>query len=100
MKAIQYCKPGSKWSGIGNIIQGHIDPLGFSTVRAYAGHGVGTRFHMSPYILHFANTDDSYGEMKPGNIFTIEPMINEGTDASEIWDDEWTVATGDGLRSA
>ena len=45
MKAIKYCKPGAMYREIGNVIAGHAEPLGYSVVRTYAGHGVGRLFH-------------------------------------------------------
>jgi len=45
MKAIEYCKPGAMYRDCGNIIAGHVEPLGFSVVRSYQGHGTGTSFH-------------------------------------------------------
>lgn len=68
-------------------------------VRTYTGHGVGKHFHCSPNVPHFANNKTS-GFMKEGHIFTIEPMINQGTWKDVLWPDNWTAVTGDGKRSA
>ena len=99
MKAIEICKPGVKISEIGNVIGEYIEEEGFSVVKNYIGHGIGKLFHTLPNVLHYKN-NNAFGVMKPGNIFTIEPMINEGTHKNIKWDDNWTVVTEDGKRSA
>ena len=75
MKSIEYCKPGSMYREVGNIISNHVEPLGFSVVRTYCGHGVGAAFHGPPNIPHYAK-NKAVGFMKKGHVFTIEPMIN------------------------
>ena len=99
MKAIEICQPGVKFSEIGNVIGEYIEEEGFSVVRNYLGHGIGKLFHTFPNIYHYKN-NNAKGIMKPGNIFTIEPMINEGTHKNIKWGDNWTVVTEDGKRSA
>jgi methionyl aminopeptidase len=75
MKAIEYCKPGAMYREVGNIISSHVEPMGFSVVRSYTGHGVGKIFHTAPNIPHYSK-NKAVGFMKPGHVFTIEPMIN------------------------
>lgn len=75
MKSIEYCKPGSMYREVGNVISNHVEPLGFSVVRTYCGHGVGSTFHGPPNIPHYAK-NKAVGFMKKGHVFTIEPMIN------------------------
>ena len=99
MKAIEICKPGVKFSEIGEVINDYIDQENLSVVRDYTGHGIGKLFHTAPDILHYRK-NKSHGVMKPGNIFTIEPMINEGNWKSTTWLDNWTAVTTDGKRSA
>ena len=99
MKAIAHCKPGSMYRELGNIISKHAEPLGFSVVRRYQGHGVGRNFHQAPMVPHYAG-NKAVGFMKPGHIFTIEPMINEGVHNDITWNDNWTATTSDGKRSA
>eukprot|EP01132_Coremiostelium_polycephalum_P006259 gene6259-7796_t len=98
-KAIKILKPGVLFREIGDVIQKHSTAHGFSVVRNYCGHGIGKYFHCNPNILHYAK-NKSVGVMKAGHIFTIEPMINEGTWKDEVWPDAWTVSTLDGKRSA
>ena len=75
MKAIEYCRPGNMYRECGNIIAGHVEPLGYSVVRSYTGHGVGKMFHQAPQVPHYSR-NKAVGFMKPGHVFTIEPMIN------------------------
>ena len=99
MKSIEYCKPGAMYRECGNIISQHVEPLGFSVVRSYQGHGTGASFHQAPKVPHYAN-NKAVGFMKPGHIFTIEPMINAGIWKDVTWNDKWTSTTTDGQRSA
>lgn len=98
-KAIAICKPGVKYQEIGGVIEDHITPLGYTTAKDFVGHGIGSLFHTNPNILHYRNTQAN-GEMAPGHVFTIEPMICEGTALPLHWPDDWTATTKDGKRSA
>ena len=99
MKAIEICKPGTRFSEIGDVINDYVEQDHFSVVKDITGHGIGKLFHTIPYILHYRKNKMD-GIMKPGNIFTIEPMINEGGWKCKLWNDNWTVVTLDGKRSA
>jgi methionyl aminopeptidase len=96
--AIDYCKPGQPYNGIGKIISDYIKPYGYTTVEHFCGHGIGKVFHTTPNILHYPNNEP--GKMEVGHIFTIEPMICEGTKKHLDWKDGWTATTRDGMRSA
>ncbi|SPO22019.1 related to MAP1 - methionine aminopeptidase [Ustilago trichophora] len=98
--AINICGPGVPYGEIGRVIQPIAESQGCAVVKNYTGHGISNCFHAAPTIYHHA-TKKSYGIMKPGHIFTIEPMLNLGTEWRDIsWPDDWTVATVDGARSA
>jgi methionyl aminopeptidase len=84
---------------IGNIISKHVEPKGYSVVKSYTGHGVGRIFHLAPQVPHYKN-NKAVGFMKPGHVFTIEPMINMGVYKDFTWNDDWTSSTQDGQRSA
>jgi methionyl aminopeptidase len=84
---------------VGNTIARHVEPLGFSVVRSYIGHGIGRMFHCAPNVPHYKN-NKAKGFMRAGHIFTIEPMINEGSHGDFTWKDRWTSSTVDGKRSA
>ena len=96
--AIEYCKPGQPYKGIGSIIEDYIKPYGYTSVRHFCGHGIGKVFHTTPNVLHYKNSEP--GRMEVGHCFTIEPMICEGTAAHLDWKDGWTATTKDGKRSA
>lgn len=85
-------------SDIGLAIHAVADAYGYDTVRHYRGHGIGVDFHCAPFVKHFRNDDRL--ELQSGMVFTIEPMITEGKQECEEWDDDWTVVTKDGGRAA
>lgn len=98
---IKQVKPNVRFGMIGYAISKFIDALGnYSVVEKFCGHGTGVDFHEAPNILHRDNYD--HGDfMKPGMIFTIEPMINEGSKEAVIDEsDGWTARTIDGKLSA
>jgi methionyl aminopeptidase len=97
--AIQACKPGVAFRSLGDIIEKHAKQNGCSVVRSFCGHGVGKFFHCAPQVAHYAR-NKSPGIMKPGMVFTIEPMINLGTYRDVQWPDDWTAVTADGKLSA
>lgn len=99
IKACQYVEPGKAYKSLGAIMEDHIEPLGFSTVRNFCGHGIGSVFHTTPNILHYRNSEPN-GQMTAGHTFTIEPMICEGSAKVLNWPDGWTATTIDGKRSA
>lgn len=96
---IKEVKPNAPLGNIGAVIQNYAEAQGFSVVRDYCGHGIGTAFHEPPQVLHYgeANTGE---KLRPGMIFTIEPMINAGTHQVRILDDCWTAITKDHKLSA
>ncbi|KAK6587693.1 methionine aminopeptidase with MYND finger at N-terminus [Cryptosporidium xiaoi] len=98
-ESIKICKPGTMYREIGNLIQSICDKNGLSVVRTYCGHGIGTLFHCAPNVPHYKN-NKAVGKMKPGHVFTIEPMINIGRYEDITWPDDWTSVTIDGKRSA
>jgi methionyl aminopeptidase len=99
MNAIKILKPGIKLGDIGYEIQSFIEEKGFSVVRDFCGHGIGTVFHESPNILHYGKRNTGI-ELKPGMTFTIEPMINAGKYDVKILTDGWTAVTKDKSLSA
>jgi methionyl aminopeptidase len=99
MKSIDICKPDVMYRQCGKVISEHVEPLGFSVVRTYCGHGIGKLFHCNPNVPHYKGNKTN-GFMKPGHIFTIEPMINAGKWKDGLWNDNWAACTIDGQRSA
>jgi methionyl aminopeptidase len=84
---------------VGNVIGKYIEENGLSVTRTYTGHGVGKLFHSAPNVPHYKG-NKATGFMKEGHVFTIEPMINQGTYKDILWKDDWTAVTADGQRSA
>jgi methionyl aminopeptidase len=98
-RGIAEVKPGARIGDIGAAIQEYAEGQGFSVVRNFAGHGVHRIFHTAPEILHYGRRGTGK-RLRPGMVFTIEPMINEGTWEVEILDDGWTAVTLDRKLSA
>jgi len=99
-EGIKVCeKPGARFSDIGAIISGITEEHGFSVVRDYCGHGIGREFHEDPLVLHYRQTLPG-PKIQPGMVFTIEPMINEGSYKTRTLSDGWTAVTTDGKLSA
>ena len=99
MKAIEILKPGIKLGDIGYTIQSYVEEKGFSVVKDFCGHGISTKFHEPPNILHYGKKNTGI-EIQPGMTFTIEPMINAGKYDVKVLDDGWTAVTKDKTLSA
>jgi methionyl aminopeptidase len=84
---------------IGEAIQTLVESRGYSVVREYCGHGIGKNFHEDPHVVHFGKKGTG-ARIRPGMVFTIEPMINQGSAEIVLLDDEWTVETKDRKLSA
>ncbi|MFZ2178349.1 MAG: type I methionyl aminopeptidase [Rhodococcus sp. (in: high G+C Gram-positive bacteria)] len=94
MRAVKAVKPGRALNVVGRVIESYANRFGYSVVRDFTGHGIGTTFHNGLVILHYDEPSvDTV--IEPGMVFTIEPMINLGDIAWEMWDDGWTVVTRD-----
>ncbi|CAG8491394.1 9640_t:CDS:10 [Acaulospora morrowiae] len=98
-KAIECVKPGYLYRDLGAVIEKHAKANNCSVVRTYCGHGIHRMFHCAPNVPHYTK-NKATGKMKPGHVFTIEPMINLGTWRDQHWTDNWTAVTADGKRSA
>lgn len=98
-EAMKMVRPGTMYRELGRKITQVASDQGFSVVRTYCGHGIGPLFHTAPNVPHYAR-NKAVGIMKPGHIFTIEPMINMGSWRDVSWPDNWTAVTEDGKRSA
>jgi methionyl aminopeptidase len=98
LAAVATVRPGSRLNEIGAACQDVADRHGYSSVTKYKGHGIGEAFHTAPFVMHYRNSDKTV--LRPGMIFTIEPMLCQFGAATEEWDDDWTVYTTDGGLSA
>mmetsp|Transcript_4028 Transcript_4028/g.7067 ORF Transcript_4028/g.7067 Transcript_4028/m.7067 type:complete len:306 (+) Transcript_4028:78-995(+) len=90
--------PGVPLRNVGELVAQTCEKHGYDTSRTFCGHGIGSTFHMLPYVLHFRNADDLV--LAPNMVFTIEPILCEGSQDHVLWEDGWTVATKDGGLSA
>ena len=99
MRGIAEIKPGARVGDIGAAIAEHAQANGFSVVREMVGHGVGRKFHMEPQIPHYGKRGKGV-KLRPGMVFTVEPMLNEGHRDIRVLADRWTVITKDKKLSA
>ena len=99
MIGIETVKPGKTLGDVGFAIQSHAEKNGFSVVRDFTGHGLGTVFHTSPTVLHYGKPKTGL-ILEEGMFFTIEPMINSGKHDVKILSDGWTAVTRDKSLSA
>ena len=100
IKGIEAVKPWTRLGNVSQAVQEHAEKNGYSVVREFGGHGIGLEFHEDPFVFHYGTKEEGV-LMVPGMIFTIEPMINEGT--YELFidaDNGWTSYTDDGKLSA
>jgi len=98
-RGIAIAKPGRHLSDIGAAIQAHAESQGFSVVREWGGHGIGRNLHEEPSVPHVG--PGGHGPvLRPGMVFTIEPMVNAGVPDWTLLKDGWTVVTADGKLSA
>jgi len=98
-EGIKFAKLGYRLSDISCAIQSHVEDRGFSVVRNYVGHGIGTNMHEEPQIPNYGPPGKG-PRLKEGMVLAIEPMINIGTYEVKVLSDGWTVVTLDGEYSA
>ena len=92
-------RPGKPLSDIGRAIEDHAKAHDYGVVRAFIGHGIGEQFHTDIQVLHYYDSRAT-AIMRPGMVFTIEPMITLGSWQHRMWDDGWTAVTSDGRWTA
>lgn len=96
---IEQARANKRLGDIGAAIQTYAESHGFSVVRELVGHGVGRSLHEDPQVLHYGKPNT--GErLRPGMVFTVEPMINAGQYETKTLPDRWTISTKDGSLSA
>ncbi|HSE11959.1 MAG TPA: type I methionyl aminopeptidase [Rudaea sp.] len=99
MLGIEQVRPGAWLGDIGYAIQRHVEANGFSVVREYCGHGIGTVYHEDPQVLHYGQRGTGL-QLREGMTFTVEPMVNAGKPHTRLLPDGWTVVTKDHSLSA
>ncbi len=98
-EGIRYAKPGFRLGDIGFAIQSYVENEGFSVVRQYVGHGIGTEMHEDPEVPNYGMRGRGVRLMK-GMTLAIEPMVNQGAYDVKVLKNGWTVVTADGKLSA
>ncbi|MCD4831442.1 MAG: type I methionyl aminopeptidase [Anaerohalosphaeraceae bacterium] len=100
--AVEQMRPGVKWSSVAAQMQRCAESAGFSVVREFVGHGIGTQMHEDPKVQNFVNKDLLRNDifLAEGMVIAVEPMINMGTAEVVTLKDGWTVATKDSRPSA
>jgi methionyl aminopeptidase len=98
-RAIEKMRIGNTVGDVGAAVQDVVEAAGFSVVREFVGHGIGTKLHEDPQVPNYG----AYGtgmKLREGMVFAIEPMVNAGKPGSRVLDDHWTAVTEDGSYSA
>lgn len=98
-QAVNKAVPGNRLYDISNAVQSYVEAKGFSVVRNYVGHGIGSNLHEEPQVPNFGPPGKG-PLLEEGMVLAIEPMVNAGTWEVETLDDQWTVVTGDRNLSA
>jgi len=98
-KGIDSALSGNRIGDISWAVQSHVESAGFSVVRAFVGHGIGSNIHEEPEVPNFGQPGRG-AILADGMAIAIEPMVNAGTSEIEILEDGWTAITRDGERSA
>ena len=100
--AIEMARPGERWSNIAREMQKYDEGEGFSVVRQFVGHGIGTEMHEDPKVPNFVSRELVRQDiiLREGLVLAVEPMVNMGGPGVLMEDDGWTVVTEDGLPAA
>lgn len=98
-RGIEAMRVGSRISDIGHAVQSYVESQGFSVVRDFVGHGIGTALHEEPQVPNYGEPGRG-PRLQPGLVLAIEPMVNVGRHFVRILSDNWTVVTVDGSHSA
>lgn len=97
--AIDVCRPGFRVGDVGHAVQRHAESHGYSVVREFVGHGIGTSLHEEPQVPNYG-PPGRRERLVPGMCLAIEPMVNTGSPEVRVLDDGWTAVTSDGGLSA
>lgn len=98
--AIHQVQVGNRVSDISGAVQAHVEKNGFSVVRQFVGHGIGTNLHESPEVPNYVQNNRPSPRIIEGMVLAIEPMVNAGTSKVKVLRDNWTVVTADRQPSA
>src|ERR1700685_744016 len=98
--AIEKARPGNRLFDICGTVGRHVTSNGFTVVREFVGHGIGTQRQEEPQIPNYVDRRSENPRLKEGMVLAIEPMVNAGKPGSRVKSDHWTAVTGDGRYSA
>src|SRR5215813_9564628 len=98
-RGIEAARVGNTVGDVGAAVQELVEANGFSVVREFVGHGIGTRLHEEPQVPNFG-TRGHGARLREGMVIAIEPMVNSGEPGTRVLDDKWTAVTSDGSYSA
>jgi len=99
--AIKAIRPGMRFKELSKLLEDFITGRGYVPLRDYSGHGIGTQPHDEPAIPNYLEGKPNQGpKIKNGMVFCLEPMICQQGGRPVVWDDEWSVESEDGLRTA
>jgi methionyl aminopeptidase len=98
--AIDKMRVGNRLFDVCGAVEQHVTAAGFSVVREFVGHGIGTSLHEEPQVPNYVDRRNENPRLKEGMVLAIEPMVNAGRPDSKVLPDRWTAVTKDGSRSA
>jgi methionyl aminopeptidase len=98
--AIQQVRAGNRLFDVCGTVERHVKANGFSVVREYVGHGIGTQLHEEPQVPNYVDRKNENPRLKEGMVLAIEPMVNAGKPDARVRQDRWTAVTKDGSYSA
>ncbi len=98
-KGIDAVRVGNTLGDVGAAVQQHVEAAGFSVVREFVGHGIGTRLHEDPQVPNYGMQGQG-SRLREGMVLAIEPMVNVGKPGTRTLEDHWTAVTADGSYSA
>ncbi len=98
--AIDKMRPGNRLFDVCETVEKHVVSNGFSIVREYVGHGIGTSLHEEPQVPNYVDRKNENPRLKEGMVLAIEPMVNAGKPDTKVMPDKWTAVTKDGSYSA
>jgi methionyl aminopeptidase len=99
-RAIGQMRAGNRLMDVCAAVERHVTGNGFSVVREYVGHGIGTRLHEEPQVPNYVDRKNENPRLKEGIVLAVEPMVNAGKPDCKIAKDRWTALTRDGSYSA
>ncbi len=98
--AIEKVRDGNRLFEISETVEKHVVAHGFSVVREYVGHGIGTQLHEEPQVPNYVDRKNDNPRLREGMVLAIEPMVNAGRPGTKVRKDKWTAVTQDSSYSA